>query len=217
MLFQTPQGPRDLSVAQVFVAGWTGRDSGQVQHHIRELEAIGVAPPSETPLFYRVSAALLCQSDSIQVLGPDTSGEAEPLIVRSGGRTWLGLASDHTDRKLETHSVAHSKQACMKPAAGTVWPMDEVAGHLDRIEIRSWLLENEAWVAYQDGTLAQILPLEDLIAGAALPDGAAMLCGTVPAVGGVRAGEGFSMELHDPVRDRTIRAAYRTVSLDIVT
>ena len=217
MLFQTPQGPRDLSVAQVFVAGWTGRDTGQVQHHIRELEAIGVAPPSDTPLFYRVSASLLCQSDSIQVLGTESSGEAEPLIVRSGDRHWLGLASDHTDRKLETYSVAYSKQVCMKPAAGTVWPLDEVAAHLDRIEIRSWLLENESWVAYQEGTLAQILPLEELIARAALADGTAMLCGTVPAMGGVRAGDGFSMELHDPVRDRTIRAAYRTIGLDVVT
>jgi len=25
------------------------------------------------------------------------------------------------------------------------------------------------------------------------------------------------MELHDPVRDRTIRAAYRTIGLDVVT
>ena len=110
-------------VDALVVAGWTGRDAAGVEHHIRELEAIGVAPPSEVPLFYRVSAALLGPHASIEVVGEESSGEVEPMLVRAGGRLWLGLASDHTDRALEAHSVALSKQICAKPCAASLWPL----------------------------------------------------------------------------------------------
>lgn len=44
-----------LSVDTLIVAGWTGRDHGAVQHHIDELAELGIAPPSQVPLYYRVS------------------------------------------------------------------------------------------------------------------------------------------------------------------
>src|SRR5512135_3744348 len=75
-------------------AAWAGRDSAAVEAHIRELEALGVPRPSRTPLFYRVASSLLTTSDSIQVLGDDTSGEVEFVIVRSGDGLWVGLGSD---------------------------------------------------------------------------------------------------------------------------
>ena len=103
MKFETPTGPVDIAIRDVVVAGWTGRDAAAVTHHIEELSAIGVAPPSQVPLFYRVSNGLLTQAAEIQVLGQETSGEIEPLVIRAGGETWLGLASDHTDRALEAH------------------------------------------------------------------------------------------------------------------
>ena len=70
----------------LIVAGWTGRDAAGVEHHIRELEALGVAPPSEVPLFYRAAATLLGTHARIDVIGEKTSGEAEPMIVLAGGR-----------------------------------------------------------------------------------------------------------------------------------
>lgn len=91
----------DLTVEHLYVAGWTGRNADAVQHHIDELAEIGVAPPSEVPLYYRVSSSLLVHANTIEVLGPETSGEVEPLIIQSAGALWLGLASDHTDRGLE--------------------------------------------------------------------------------------------------------------------
>ena len=48
---------------------------------MEELAALGVARPSAVPLFYRVAAGQLTQSRRIQVLGPDSSGEAEPVLV----------------------------------------------------------------------------------------------------------------------------------------
>ena len=91
----------DLTVDHLYVAGWTGRNADAVQHHIEELAEIGVASPSEVPLYYRVSSSLLVHANTIEVLGSETSGEVEPLIIQSAGALWLGLASDHTDRGLE--------------------------------------------------------------------------------------------------------------------
>ena len=46
-----------------------------VRHHIDELTAIGVPPPSTVPVYYRVAAGMITQADRIQVLGNGTSGE----------------------------------------------------------------------------------------------------------------------------------------------
>ena len=207
----------DLDVAHLVVAGWTGRDAAAIRHHIEELAAIGVKPPSATPLFYRVSASLLTQTDRIEVVGHETSGEVEPLILQSGGRRWLGLASDHTDRALEAHSVALSKQVCAKPCAADLWPWDDVADRLEEIALESWIEENGEWVPYQQGTLAAIRPLADLIDGANFDalatDGAAMLCGTFGAKGGVRPALRFRMLMRDPGTGKEIRHEYATNAL----
>ncbi len=70
MRFQRPDGPPlEVEVDDVIIAGWAGRDTEAVAHHIAELEAIGVAPPSKTPLFYRVGASLLTTAPRVQVVG----------------------------------------------------------------------------------------------------------------------------------------------------
>lgn len=217
MQFDTPAGALSVDITQVIVAGWTGRDRAAVDHHIEELAAIGVTPPSTVPLYYRVSQALLTMSETIQVLGPDTSGEVEPLVVNADGALYLGLASDHTDRALETTSVAASKQICAKPVASTLWPWEEVSDHLDEILLTTAIEEDGRWVRYQDGNLAAIRPLPFLIEGAALAPGGAMLCGTLGAIGGVRPASSYRMSLTDPVRGRSITLSYGVSPLLIVS
>nr|WP_321444231.1 DUF2848 domain-containing protein [uncultured Cohaesibacter sp.] len=207
----------DVAVDQLIVAGWTGRNIDAVQHHIDELAAIGVAPPTEVPLYYRVSNALLMQDDVIQVLGEESSGEVEPLILQVAGTLYLGLGSDHTDRGLEAHSVAASKQICAKPVACEVWVFDEVADHLDQIELKCSIREEGAWVPYQDGTLASIRPLAELMKGAHFADNMAMLCGTLGAIGGVRPASDYKMEMVDPVLGRTIGFSYKANSLPVIS
>lgn len=216
MRFDTPAGARDFEINTAIVAGWTGRDRAGVDHHIAELAALGVAPPSTVPLFYRVSASLITHSQSIEVLGADTSGEVEPLLIHAAGKTWLGLASDHTDRALEVTSVAASKQICAKPVAGSLWPMDEVAGHLDQLLLTCEIEENGEIKRYQEGTLAAIRPLAELIASSGLAEGSAMLCGTLPAIGGVRPAQRYKMALVDPVLNRSIEFGYDVQTLPII-
>lgn len=216
MRFTTDHGPLSVTVRRLIVAGWTGRDEASVRHHIEELAALGVPAPSATPLYYRASAALLTQAAEIEALSEETSGEAEPLIVVAGGAVWLGLTSDHTDRGLEAHSVAHSKQIAAKPCAAALWRLDSVADP-DALTLRSWAKEGGDWTLYQDGTLAAIRPLADLIAAAALRDGDAMLCGTLPAIGGVRPGAAFRMELGDPATGRAMSHEYAIRPLPVIS
>ncbi len=216
MLFHTPGGSIELNVTSLFIAGWTGRDMAAVNHHIEELKELGVAPPSTVPLYYRGSSNLLLQANKIQALSEGSSGEAEPFVVLSDGKYWLGLGSDHTDRPLEAFSVAHSKQNCAKPVADTVWPLEEVTDHLDQLELKSWIKEEGDWIAYQEGTLASIRPLKELIEGIDLPENGGMLCGTLPAIGGVRGAAAFRMELNDPVLGRKITTEYEIETLPVV-
>lgn len=217
MKFQTETGVLEGTPERLIVAGWTGRDRAAVDHHIEELAAIGVPAPSTVPLYYQCAPALLTQETEIQALGDETSGEAEPFLLRQNGKIWIGLGSDHTDRALEAHSVAASKQICAKPVADVLWPLEAVNPHLDDLMLKSWIEENGSWVLYQDGKLASILPLKQLMSGAPLAEGTAMLCGTLPAIGGVRPARAFRMSLTDPVHGQSIDWSYRTATLRIIS
>jgi hypothetical protein len=206
-------GTRSLRapIDQLVIAGWAGRDREAIEHHIDELAAIGVPRPSAVPLYYRVAANQLTQDERVQVVGGESSGEVEAFVFAVGGALYVSVASDHTDRKLEAHSVALSKQACVKPVARAAWPLADVAGHWDELRIRSRIVENGAEVPYQDGTLASLRSAQDLMAGYAggpLPDGTGMTCGTVAVIGRIRPAAVFEMELHDPRRGRTLRHRY---------
>jgi hypothetical protein len=219
--------PVTITIERAIIAGWTGRNTDAVNHHIAELEAIGVPPPSAVPLFYRVAAGLVTTDEVMETVDATGSGEAEPLVIDDGKKLYLGLGSDHTDRQLETHSVALSKQICAKPMAPALWAFDEVVSHLDQIAIRSFIRddENAAWIPYQEGTLASIRPLLELIdasPSAASPSrlepGTAMMCGTFAVLsGGVRPARFFRMEMTDPVLGRTIEHCYETRTLPVIS
>ena len=84
-----------------------------------------------------------------------------------------------------------------------------------RLRLTSEIEEGGGWVAYQEGTLAAMLPLEDILAASGL-DGstdAVLLCGTLPAIGGVRAAPAMRMALEDAARGRRIELSYRAVAL----
>lgn len=207
-------GAADLvfDVRELVVAGWTGRDRAAVEEHIAELEGIGVKRPRNVPMHYRLANWLATMAPVVQVSGDTSSGEAEAMLLNHEGRLYVGLGSDHTDRELETQGVTASKQVCPKPVARKLWPFEEIADHWDALQLRSWIVEDGRTVTYQEGTLAALLPPEEVIArgfdGGTLPDGALMMCGTVPVQGGIRPSGHFACELLDPVRGRRIDLSY---------
>jgi hypothetical protein len=92
-----------------------------------------------------------------------------------------------------------------------------VSDHLDDIKLQSWIKEGSDWVLYQDGALDSILPLQALTNAAGLEEGTAMLCGTLPAVGGVRPSDEFKMALTDPVLGQSITWSYKASALEIIS
>ncbi len=219
--FRTDAGTLDVAIDTLIIAGWAGRDIAAIEHHIEELAALGIPRPSAVPLYYRVASNQLTQAASVQVLGPDSSGEVETFVFNAAGEMYVSIASDHTDRKLEAHSVAFSKQACIKPVAMEAWKLSEVADYWDELIIRSWIVENGVSVLYQEGPLASLRTPQDLIAGfsggsTTLTEGCGMTCGTVGAIGGIRPATAFTMELFDPRRGRSLRHTYNSEILAVV-
>lgn len=176
--------------------------------------------PSSVPVFYRVAAALLTQAEAVEVLGPDTSGEVEPVILSLDDGLWLGLGSDHTDRKAETVGIALSKQLCPKPVGRELWRLDEVEGRWDGLILRAWATIDGRRVLYQEGPLAGLRTPADLVArlpGGALPPGTLMFGGTLGAIGGIRPASRFEMELEDRAGARAMRHAYDVEALPVVS
>ena len=212
--------PLTLAIDQAVIAGWTGRDPVARDKHIAELEAIGIARPATTPIYYRVSASRITTADSIEVSGGDSSGEVEFVLIGWQGRIFVGLGSDHTDRKVETYSVTVSKQMCDKPVASELWELEDVIDHWDRMILRAYAWIKGERVLYQEGTLDAMLPVKQLIEGkfgkAGLPDGCAMFGGTFAAKGGIRPASRFEYELEDPVLKRSLRHAYDVIELPVL-
>lgn len=221
--FQAKSGSTqgEVTVTQAIIAGWTGRDPAAVQKHIKELEALGVKPPSSTPIFYRCSATRITTAETIEATGTASSGEVEYVLLQSGGKLWVGVGSDHTDREVETYSVTVSKQMCDKPIAASFWLYDEVAPHWDKLMLRSFIPEKGARVLYQEGAVAGMLSPMDLIGrytngGKALAEDSIMFCGTFAAKGGIRPADRFDYEIEDPVLGRKIGSGYAIKTLPVL-
>lgn len=209
-----------VRIERAVIAGWTGRDRAAVEHHIAELELLGVKRPASVPVFYRVSAARLTTDPVIEATGNDSSGEVEFVLLKHGGKRWVGVGSDHTDRVVETYGVTVSKQMCDKPIAPVFWAFDSVAAHWDQLMLRSWIEEAGTLVPYQEGAVAAMLEPRALLGMFApdglLPEGTAMFGGTLAARGGIRPAPRFVFELSDPVLGRAIRHEYRIATLPVM-
>jgi len=211
--------PLTMSIDQAVIAGWTGRDPVARDKHIAELEAVGIARPATTPIYYRCSARRLTTTDIIEVCGADSSGEVEFVLIGWQGRIFVGLGSDHTDRKVEAYSVTVSKQMCDKPMSPVLWELEEVIDHWDQMILRSWAFFDGQRTLYQEGTLDAMLPVQELIdrgfGKSGLPDGCAMFGGTFAAKGGIRPSVRFEYELEDPVLKRKLTHAYDVIVLPV--
>jgi hypothetical protein len=209
-----------VTVSHLVLAGWAGRNQAGVEAHIRELEALGATRPTRTPVFYRVAASLLTTSNAIEVVGPETSGEVEFVLVPRADGLWIGVGSDHTDRGLERSSVALSKQLCAKVMAPTLWRLEDVAPHWDELALRSWAHRGGHRDPYQDGTVAAILSPDRLLTmyaefAEALDVGGVLFSGTIATIHEIAPAEEFEIELHDPVLNRRIHHRYRIDALPL--
>ncbi|MGY3586617.1 hypothetical protein ACVIGB_004324 [Bradyrhizobium sp. USDA 4341] len=210
-----------VEIESLVIAGWAGRDAAAIEHHIEELAALGIPRPSTTPLYYRVAARTLTQANRLTVLGSDSSGEVEPVVVAMADGLWIGIGSDHTDRKAEATGIALSKQLCGKPIGLQLWSYADVEPHWDELVLRSWVTIDGKRVLYQESPVSSLRTPRDLIRRYAnadlLPAGTLMFCGTPGAIGGIRPGARFEMELSDPVLKRSLTHGYDIDVLPVIS
>ena len=180
----------DVATTQVILGGFSARSADERNRHIEELRQLGIEPPEEVPAFWRVARHLVTTENVIEVQGERTSGEAEYALVVHGGRTYVTVASDQTDRELERTSIPRSKQLCPKVLGGSAIPLEELRAGWDEIQLTSDVsADGHEWLPYQRSRLGELLDPDSLIRASGhadgLPDGTILLSGTVPLVDGV--------------------------------
>lgn len=213
--------PRRIAYDKLIMAGYTGRDQDEVAAHVEELRQHGIPAPDSVPTLFPCAPALLTFGGDIDVLGADTSGEAEYVLYIDQNEILVGTGSDHTDREFEAVDINRSKQLCAKIASREVWRLTDVVPHWDELRLRGWVGDaGPADLAlYQDGTLARMLAPDDLLRYVRSRltgplDHAIVFSGTLPLLDGqFRPGRAFACELYDSRRDRALRCEYGVRSL----
>ncbi|MBT3990227.1 MAG: DUF2848 domain-containing protein [Rhodospirillaceae bacterium] len=214
-------GEIDYALDNIIIGGLTGIDVEAIEKHLDELAEIGVTRPSAIPLFFRAAADMVSTADEIQVIGEDTSGEAEFVLLGTADGMLVGVGSDHTDRKVEAYSIAVSKQMCPKVMAPEVWKYEDVKDHFGQLIIRSWATEGGEKRLYQECTAADFLAPDDALpqccdGATTLPAGTLYYGGTGAAIGGVKPADRFEYEIEDPVLGRTISHGYDVTPIPFV-
>lgn len=217
--FTMPDGSIEaVDVTALLNAGYAGRDQAEVASHIAELADLGVPAPTTTPALYPISPYLAQQDDRVYVQHGRTSGEAEWALIITDNDVLITAACDHTDRDLEVHGVAWSKNAAPDVLATKAWRLSEVADRLDDIVLEAWVGHGDTVELIQQGTLGDLLAPKywlDVLAerGDAQP-GTVLMSGTISMRNGVNQfADTWKVAITDPANQDVISVEYRTVPM----
>ncbi|MFC7340630.1 DUF2848 domain-containing protein [Saccharopolyspora griseoalba] len=207
----------EVSVSALLNGGYAGRSQQDVAAHVAELAELGVPAPSRTPCLYPVAPYLAMQTREVPVQHARTSGEAEWALVVAGPDerdVLLTVACDHTDRDLEVHGVAWSKQAGPDVLGDAAWRLVDVADRVDELTLTAWA----GGERIQRGTLAELLPpqhwLDELRERDLLRPGAVLLSGTIPMAPEVdQFADSWRVELGDPTSGEVLSCDYRVARM----
>lgn len=211
---------KQLSIHNCYCIGYAGRNKEKTMEHIIELEEIGVPRPNTIPALYPVRRNSLNQTDEIEVLGNESSGEAEIVLVfgDTEKEIYITVGSDHTDRSLETVDINKSKQVCDKPIAQAAWKLSDVIDHWDDLILSSQVYYDGEWVEYQKAKINEIIHFNEIISfleKESVPmKNAVVFSGTVPLLDGFKYGAKFRMAFIDETRNEQIHTEYEIIRLD---
>jgi hypothetical protein len=201
-------------------AGYVGRNQEEVRRHIDELAKKGIPGPKKTPTLYPVVCRTLVMDEEIEVYSGDTCGEVEyVMLIQDKDTIYVGLGSDHTDRRLEETDIARSKQICPNVLCRNVWLLSDVEDHWDELHLTSKTIRQGEEIPYQKGDLELIMNPRDLIkfviSKISEPlDGTVIYSGTIAlSTTGFVFGERFVAELIDRRLNRRLDLAYDVNSL----
>ncbi|MFC9334286.1 DUF2848 domain-containing protein [Arthrobacter sp. NPDC057009] len=218
--FTLPSGEAlAVDVVNLLNGGYAGRHQEHVRAHVEELALLGVPAPTVTPTMYPVSPYLAQQATVVPVQHEKTSGEVEwAIVVAEDGRILLTLACDHTDRALEVHGIAWSKNASPDVLATDAWFLDEVEDHIDELTLTAWVTNDGVEEKIQAASFADLLPpahwVQVLKERDLLKPGTVLISGTVNMIEGVNQfADSWRAELQDPKLGRTIALHYDVVQM----
>ncbi|MCJ2125000.1 DUF2848 family protein [Methylobacterium sp. J-077] len=204
-----------MKIDWILNGGYAGRDQSEVQHHIDELAALGVPAPKTTPTLYPLSQHLVSQGTLLQAPHARSSGEAEwaMIVGDNPDDILIAAACDHTDRALEVHGVAWSKQSFPDMIGDVAWRYADIEASLDGFTLQGWVSHGGTELLIQDGTPAQLLSprywIDRLRAAGLLRAGTLLLSGTIPMTPGIdQFAEGWRVALADGAGNVS-RVAYR--------
>lgn len=202
-----------VEVRSALNGGYAGRSQEDVAAHVAELAALGVPAPSTTPCLYPVAPYLVSQAGAVPAQHGHTSGEAEWALIVTEDDVLLTVACDHTDRDLEVHGVAWSKQAAPDVVGRQAWRLADVADRIDSLTLTAWVGDGASWTEIQRGTLGELLTpaywLDVLRQRDLLAPGTVLLSGTIPMHDGVdQFAPAWRVELGDPATGAVIRCEY---------
>lgn len=209
----------EIADSYMMNAGYAGCNQDVVKAHIEELAQIGVDVPKRVPTFYPVPTLQLAQGPVIQVGHGNTSAEIEYVFIRSNGKDYLTVGSDHSDRALETYSVCAAKQICPNVIAEELWLYEEVADHFDQLHMVCEVGEADgSYRIYQDGFASEILMPEQLLklGSEAMPENqkdVILYSGTIPTIGEITYGTKWRITMTDEKLARSISFTYEVAVL----
>jgi hypothetical protein len=199
----------------LIVMGFTPRDEKVLNELFTALRKIGGVIPDKTPMTYPLSTELLTTKKDIYVVGNDTNGEVEYLIVSFNGEIYIGVGSDHADKNIESFHIHKSKQLCAKHMCKEVWKWTEVKDHWDNLVLESRYTVNGVEELYQKNIAEVMLRPETIIQTVEdyyhqkLSDfDCVIFSGSIPTLNGFRFGEHFQYSLYDPIMNRKISSEY---------
>ncbi|NPA69896.1 MAG: DUF2848 domain-containing protein [Crenarchaeota archaeon] len=206
---------RDIEIAvnELIVFSWTGRNIDIVKKLVEEREKYGIKPRT-IPEYYRLQPYLITTSNYIRKISDTHVGEVEyVLLIRNEDEIFITVGSDHTDIDAERCNILAGKHMYPKVVARRAWPLDEVEKHIDKIILRSWILEDSKKTLYQDGNIGMLIRPEKLIEQVReiVEDmrNVVVFSGTIPTVTGqLKVSEYFEIKMIDPVLDREISHYY---------
>lgn len=206
--------PLSFPVQSVWNGGLAYRNLAVSEQHIAELRQQGIEAEVERPMVFPLTPQVVTTAEVIDVLGMETSGEVEYVLLVVGDQCYVTVGSDHSDRLLERVSVQMSKQVCPNVVARQVWPYYDVQDHWDQLILRATVTVGGERLVYQESRLEVLCTVDyllDLLRQADAPrDGLVLFSGTIPTrEKRLLFPEGYMLELEDPVLDRVLRHIYK--------
>ena len=178
----------------------------------------GRTRPYYHPALYPISPYLAQQTDRVYVQHGRTSGEAEWALIITDNDVLITAACDHTDRDLEVHSVAWSKNAAPDVLGTKAWRLSDIADRLDDIALEAWVGHGDTLELIQQGTLGDLLApkywLDVLTERGDARPGTVLISGTISMLHGVNQfADTWKVAMTDPATRDVIGVEYQTVRM----